>query len=49
MDADELKEEIAHQRTLQKEYRKRLRVLEQQAASLGGPASPDLDLEGGDE
>src|SRR5262245_57571730 len=28
MDANELKEEIIHQRELQKEYRKRLRVLE---------------------
>lgn len=32
MDANELKEEISYQRTLQKEYRKRLRILEQQAA-----------------
>ena len=35
MDADELREEIQHQRELQKTYRKRLRVLEQQAAGFG--------------
>jgi hypothetical protein len=35
MDDDELKEEIEHQRTLQKEYCKRLGILEQQAAMFG--------------
>lgn len=45
MDADELKEEIAHQRTLQKEYRKRLRVLEQQAAKFGVHAPPHIQVE----
>jgi hypothetical protein len=40
MDADEIKEEIAHQRVLQKEYRKRLRVLEQQAAKFGDTYVP---------
>ena len=40
MDADEIKEEIAHQRLLQKEYRRRLRVLEQQAAKFGDAHVP---------
>jgi hypothetical protein len=40
MDADEIKEEIEHQRILQKEYRKRLRVLEQQAAKYGDAYVP---------
>lgn len=35
MDTDEIKEEIQHQRKLQKEYRKRLCVLEQQKAKFG--------------
>jgi CheY-like chemotaxis protein len=35
MDTDELEEEIQHQRILRKEYRKRLRVLQQQAAKFG--------------
>ena len=35
MDTDELREEIQHQRELQKQYRKRLRVLEQQVAKFG--------------
>jgi CheY-like chemotaxis protein len=35
MDADEIKEEIAHQRALKKEYSKRIRALELQAAKFG--------------
>jgi hypothetical protein len=35
MDADELKEEIEHQKGLIKAYRKRLRILERQAAGFG--------------
>ena len=35
MDTDELREDIQHQRNLQKEYRRSLRVLEEQAAGFG--------------
>lgn len=45
MDADEIKEEIAHQRTLQREYRKRLRVLEAQAAKFGIYVPPHIQIE----
>src|SRR5262245_39101173 len=45
MNADEIKEEIEHQRILQKEYRKRLRVLEQQAAKFGIYVPPHLEIE----
>ncbi len=40
MDADELREEIAHQRGLQKHHRKRLRALERQVAMLGRAKVP---------
>jgi hypothetical protein len=40
MNADEIKEEILHQRDLQKEYRKRIRVLEKQAAKFGDAYVP---------
>jgi hypothetical protein len=40
MDAEEIKEEILHQRELQKEFRKRLRVLEKQAAKFGDAYVP---------
>ena len=45
MDTDELREEILHQRELQKEYRKRLRVLEQQAAKFGIYVPPHIQIE----
>ncbi len=45
MDADEIKAEIAHQRILQKEYRKRLRVLEEQAAKFGIYVPPQIQIE----
>jgi hypothetical protein len=45
MDANELKEEILHQRELQKEYRKRLRVLEKQAAKFGIYVPPHVQIE----
>jgi hypothetical protein len=45
MDADELKEEILHQRELQKEYRKRLRALGTQQAKLGIRADPSVETE----
>src|SRR6266487_4792495 len=45
MDADELKEEIAHCQALIKDYTKRLRVLERQAAKFGIHVPPQIQVE----
>jgi hypothetical protein len=48
MDTDELKEEILHQRALQKDYRARLRVLERQKAGFGDlhvPAHVQVEID----
>jgi hypothetical protein len=45
MDADEIKEEIAHQRALREEHRKLLRVLERQAAKFGIHVPPYIQIE----
>jgi hypothetical protein len=45
MDADELKEEIQHQQELIKGYRKRQRVLEQQASVFGLHVPPHIQIE----
>jgi hypothetical protein len=45
MDADEREEEIAHQQELIKGYRKRQRVLEQQAAVFGLHVPPHIQIE----
>jgi hypothetical protein len=45
MDADELKEEIAHQKVLIQDYSKRLRVLEKQSASFGSYTPPYIQVE----
>src|SRR5262245_56321920 len=45
MDADEIKEEIAHQQALIREYKKHLRVLELQSASFGLSCPPHIITE----
>jgi hypothetical protein len=45
MDADEIKEEIAHQQALIKEYRKHLRELELQSASFGAIVPTHIQIE----
>jgi hypothetical protein len=45
MDIEEIKDEILHQRELQTEYRKRIRVLETQQAKLGIRADPSVETE----
>ncbi len=45
MDADEIREEIAHNKALIKEYKKSLRVLELQAAKFGLHVPPYIQIE----